>query len=282
LKQIVRVSTFKSISKRLLSKTVLGAVVFVLPAYAIKWGQLHSHTDWPKYLASAWSVGIFNSPLGHRDFYGAHFHWQELACLLIYMAVWIQAEYLFAVFGPEDVKRPLLPRTKKQFREYFLDREESLITATTIFVFLFVAVCALCERIQMGTIFGINDYLPQIRDLGIIIETFLLFKTINILSQSIQFNGMIVRTDLERCYLLVIWSLGGLSLAFADWFPLLALPGARIATRWIFTALRENSESGSGETNDDEPVIPVAPVTPVDTSAPAVIEPSSDPSTTID
>jgi hypothetical protein len=252
LKQVVRVPTFNSISKRLLSKTVLGAVVFVLPAYAIKWGQLHTRTDWPKYLASAWSVGLSNSPLGHRDFYGAHFHWQELACLLIYMAVWIQTEYLFAVFGAEDVKKTLFPRTRKQLKESFLDREQSLITATTIFIFLFVAVCALCERIQMGTIFGINTYLPQIRDLGIIIETYLLFKTINILSQSIQFNGMIVRTDLERCYLLVIWSLGGLSLAFADWLPLLALPGARIATRWIFTALQENSESLSGVGHGDE------------------------------
>ena len=226
---------------------MLGAVVFVLPAYAIKWGQLHPHTNWAKYLASAWSVGIFNSPLGHIEFYGAHFHWQELACLLIYMAVWLQAEYLFAVFGPEDSKRSPFPRTRKQLRAYFLDRERSLITATTIFVFLFVAACALCERIQMGTIFGINQYTPEIRDLGIVIETYLLFKTINILSQSIQFNGMIVRTDLERCYLLVIGSLGGLSLAFADWFPLLALPGARIAIRWIFVALRENEDASISE-----------------------------------
>lgn len=236
-----------------MSKTVLGAVVFVLPAYAIKWGQLHPHTNWAKYLASAWSVGIFNSPLGHIEFYGAHFHWQELACLLIYMAVWLQAEYLFAVFGPEDSKRSPLPRTRKQLRAYFLDRERSLITATTIFVFLFVAACALCERIQMGTIFGINQYTPEIRDLGIVIETCLLFKTINILSQSIQFNGMIVRTDLERCYLLVIGSLGGLSLAFADWFPLLALPGARIAIRWIFAALSENEDASISEEIEVEP-----------------------------
>jgi hypothetical protein len=252
LKQVVRVPSFKSITQRLLSKTVLAAVVFVLPAYAIKWGQLHPHTDWAKYLASAWSVGIFNSPLGHLEFYGAHFHWQELACLLIYVAVWVQAEYLFAVFGPADSKRSLFPRTKKQLKEYFLDREQSLITATTVFVFLFVAVCALCERIQMGTIFGISKYLPEIRDLGIVVETYLLFKTINILSQSIQFNGMIVRTDLQRCYLLVIWSLAGLSLAFADWLPLLALPGARIATGWIFTALRENSESRSIDVEEDQ------------------------------
>jgi hypothetical protein len=58
---------------------------------------------------------------------------------------------------------------------------------------------------------------------------------------------MIVRTDLERCYLLVIGSLGGLSLAFADWFPLLALPGARIAIRWIFAALRENEDASISE-----------------------------------
>jgi hypothetical protein len=259
------VPSLKYIAQRLLSKTVLGAVVFLLPAYAIKWGQLHPHTNWSKYLASAWSVGIFNSPLGHLEFYGAHFRWQELACLLIYIAVWLQAEYLLAVFGPEDIPVKPFPRSRKELRTYFLDREQSMTSATTIFVFLYVAACALCERIQMGTIFGINQYLPEIRDLGIVVVTYLLFKTINILSESIQFNGMIVRTDLERCYVLFIGSLAGLSLAFGEWFPLLALPGARIATRWIFTALRENSDSSSQQLT--EPKLEPEPQSDLKTAA---------------
>ena len=172
---------------------------------------------------------------------------------MIYLLVSLQAEYLLARHGAAEAEAMPLPRTKKGWLIYTSDEDRLLRVGTCSFLFLFVAACALCERTQMGTIAVSASIESIIRDVGIVLTTYFLFKSMTIAAQGLAANGMVVRTDIVRIYILVVYSLVGLSLAFCCWFPLLAIPGARIAVYWIFARLRESARFGSDYQYTDEP-----------------------------
>lgn len=223
------------------------------PAYAIKWGQVHPHINWPSYLLNAWKVGLLNSPLAHRQFYSAHFHWQELACLFIFVLVSVQAEYLLTVYGASDGEPFKLPKSSREWASFLQDEEHVLWVLTVACLYLYVAACALCERTHMGTVNTSGPIDSTIRQAGILTVTYFLFKAIKIISASVTFNGMVVRSDVQRAYQAVSYSLGGLALSFMSWFPLLAIPGLTVAIRWIFARMRESTREESfsaGETSN--------------------------------
>jgi hypothetical protein len=246
-------ATPAKICKRLGLRFLLGTVIFISPAYAIKWGQVHPHISWPTYLQNAVAVGLLNSPLAHREFYSAHFRWQELACLVIFVLVSVQAEYLLARYGVDEAKPYKLPQSKREWASFVRNEDHVLWFLTVSVLYLYVASCALCERTHMGTVSTSESIDSTVRQAGILVVTYFLFKTIKIIAASVTFNGMVVRSDVQRAYRTVSYSLAGIALAFMSWFPLLAIPGLNIATDWMLTRMRETTRrDGSDESSPSE------------------------------
>ncbi len=171
--------------------------------------------------------------------------WQEIACLVAYITflIWIECmEVLHGVSIPEDKKSIKTPASKVLGTDNLQTKLAGVAwgnVGVSVFLFLYVGTAALCERSGTGTISTTKEITSIIKDVGLVVSILSLVRTAKIMHASLRHNGMVVSSELSRAINCSVTSLVGLPLCFASWFPLLALPGMRIAARWWFTRQRE-------------------------------------------
>ena len=174
------------------------------------------------------------------------FPWQEKASLSACLAT---AAYLgFALGLNVDCAGP-----RRKWQVLIKDPEWLFALGSYAFLFLYTAATALCQRTSMGTVGGSEMIVEIYRDLGLALLAFCLIVLTRLLVKASSFNGMIVRKDVERAYRLLLGAAGALAICFATWFPLIALPGAWIMTKWclgILAAIETTHEDE--ETGEDE------------------------------
>lgn len=201
------------------------AVALIFPVVAIKWGQQHPHFHWQD----------FSSLLGEKASapLSLTLPWQERSALLACLAI---AAYIGFVVAFHTGEAGAPPRKWLQFMK---DPERVFSMGSYAFLFFYIASAALCERTNMGTVAGDELLVGLYRDFGLALLGLFLFFLARLVVRGVSFNGMLVRKNVERSYRLLICAIGALAVCFATWFPLLALPGAWIMTKWCLGILSE-------------------------------------------
>jgi hypothetical protein len=216
--------------KGCLTQALACFVALIVPVVVLKWGQANPRFHWQDLLAGKTSELTFESL---QSVFAYGLEWQEKSALLgcLVVAAYIGLQLGFNVADLDDAKR--------NWRQLLKDPEWTFTCGSYIFLFLYIASTALCERIGMGTVAGNELMVDFYRDFGLALLAFCLLTLTRLVVNSVSFNGMVMRQDLGRAYLLILGACGALAMCFATWFPLLALPGAWIMTRWCLALLAD-------------------------------------------
>jgi hypothetical protein len=222
-------------------------VALVLPVAILKWGQANPRFHWQDLLAGRAEHISFES-LQSVFTYGLH--WQEKSALFGCLAI---AAYIGFQLGFNVSDSDGAPR---KWRRVVKDPEWIFTCSSYLFLFLYISAAALCERIGMGTVAGDELIVDIYRDLGLAVLTFCLLYLTRLVVNSVSFNGMLMRKDVERAYRLLLGTCGALAMCFATWFPLLALPGAWVMTKWcleLISEIQTAHEQDADVDHNDEP-----------------------------
>lgn len=162
----------------------------------------------------------------HRGFAQLNSHWQVTAFYFLLALLCAVSTLLgFSLSAGE-----------KEIRQ-----QRYFVWGSIVFLFLYIAAAALCEKLNTGTLTG-----DIWRYLGLLIFTAGAVLRIRAIAQlktlhsgfvTIQSNHHLVKTGLysrlrHPSYLAVLVLLVGIPLIFNTWFPLLAIPGAAVALSW--------------------------------------------------
>jgi hypothetical protein len=226
-------------------------VALVLPVAVLKWGQANPRFHWQDLLAGQAEHITFESL---QSVFTDGLHWQEKSALFACVAI---AAYIGLQLGLNVFDSDSAPR---KWRQVIKDPEWTFTCASYLFLFLYMAAAALCERIGMGTVAG-NELIVDIyRDFGLALLAFCLLYLTRLVVNSVSFNGMLMRKDVERAYRLLLAACGALAMCFATWFPLLALPGAWVMTKWCLELISEiptahEKDGDVGNTEEPKPAV---------------------------
>jgi hypothetical protein len=216
-----------------LSRAFVIFAILSIPVFGIKWGVSHRDFPWLHFFQKAAHVKFSPESVLWSESFGITVPWQEKAALLIctFFAAYIFIQLAANIFNDEKIAF-----TEKR---YWQTPEHIFTVVSHVFLFLYVAACALCERTNLGVITVEYSIASIYRYTGVAALIIILLFLSRYLVREASFNGMLTRDDLAHAYRYLVAALGALAMCFATWLPFFALPGALIMVRFALGRIKE-------------------------------------------